>query len=142
MPAKHTNSTSSETVVGSPKAHLKRRRSSGLELGHLDIPNHVHALKQNRQSSVTERSFRPPGDAKDKTKSATSMMKTELSDQTVAPFLMRHIPEQYAPLGVANGSQRMPSEPSNTKFCYRHRPDRLCKRQANEPSMDQLQRVR
>ncbi|GAB7359801.1 hypothetical protein MBLNU230_g6970t1 [Neophaeotheca triangularis] len=68
------------------------------------------------------------------------------AEQTVAPFLAEHIPMQYNP-----GSNQMPrqlqageqedaqSQPSNTKFCYRHRPDLKCRRQANEPSMEQLQ---
>ena len=62
--------------------------------------------------------------------------------QTVAPFLAKHIPDQYAPGGgqdrFAQGKRKDP----NTKYCYRHRPDLKCRRQANEPSMDQLQHVR
>lgn len=61
--------------------------------------------------------------------------------QTVAPFLAKHIPEQYAPLGgllaTADGAQKNP----NTKYCYRHRPDLKCRRTADEPSMENLQRV-
>lgn len=60
---------------------------------------------------------------------------------SIAPFLARHIPEQYAPLGKQSFQQTHPDK-SNTKFCYRHRPDLKCRRQANEPSMDQLQNVR
>ena len=55
--------------------------------------------------------------------------------QTVAPFLARHIPDQYAPMGKAKRTD------PNTKYCYRHHPDLKCQRQANEPSMDQLQHV-
>ncbi|KAK3676929.1 hypothetical protein LTR78_003133 [Recurvomyces mirabilis] len=65
------------------------------------------------------------------------------AEQTVAPFLAEHIPMQYNPHGNLNGSipPQQPDEPqeANTKFCYRHRPDLKCRRQANEPSMDQLQ---
>ena len=61
--------------------------------------------------------------------------------QTVAPFLAKHIPEQHAPAGgldtPGNGRMKDP----NTKYCYRHRPDLKCRRQANEPSMDHLQHV-
>ncbi|KAK5136718.1 hypothetical protein LTR08_002371 [Meristemomyces frigidus] len=67
--------------------------------------------------------------------------------QTVAPFLAEHIPMQYNPVGghgpgQASDQAQDPThegEASNTKFCYRHRPDLKCRRQANEPSMDQLQ---
>lgn len=64
----------------------------------------------------------------------------KLADESVAPFLAKHIPEQYAPLGSRTGK---PADMSiaNSKFCYRHRPDLKCRRQADEPSMDKLQRV-
>ncbi|KAI9710002.1 MAG: hypothetical protein M1820_003080 [Bogoriella megaspora] len=62
----------------------------------------------------------------------------------VAPFLKDHIPEQYKPGGRPTSSSdnlASPQTPSgnNTKYCYRHRPDLKCRRQANEPSMEQLQ---
>ncbi|OQO06102.1 hypothetical protein B0A48_08690 [Cryoendolithus antarcticus] len=71
---------------------------------------------------------------------------SKLAEQTIAPFLTQHIPMQYNPIG---GSQRTSVQPASanvveaettsSKFCYRHRPDLKCRRQANEPSMDQLQ---
>ena len=65
---------------------------------------------------------------------------TKMAGKTVAPFLAKHIPDQYAPLGapqLATASQKDP----NTKYCYRHRPDSLCRRTADEPTMEILQRV-
>lgn len=65
---------------------------------------------------------------------------TRLAGQTVAPFLAKHIPEQYAPLGGIDKPKDSPVNPNlSTKYCYRHRPDLKCRRQADEPSMDQLQ---
>lgn len=61
--------------------------------------------------------------------------------QTVAPFLTKHIPEQYAPGGGFDSLGKAKQKDPNTKYCYRHRPDLKCRRQANEPSMDQLQHV-
>lgn len=61
--------------------------------------------------------------------------------ETVAPFLAKHIPEQYAPVGGLDLSDNVKRKDPNTKYCYRHRPDLKCRRQANEPSMDQLQHV-
>ena len=61
--------------------------------------------------------------------------------QTVAPFLAKHIPEQYAPVGGLDAPANAKMKDPNTKYCYRHRPDLKCRRQANEPSMDQLQHV-
>lgn len=67
---------------------------------------------------------------------------TKLTGQTIAPFLARHIPAQYAPLGGSeNSKDTAVSENPNTRYCYRHRPDLKCRRQVNEPSMDQLQHV-
>lgn len=67
---------------------------------------------------------------------------TWLAEQNVAPFLAKHIPEQYAPLGGSDKPKDLSGNPnSNTKYCYRHRPDLKCRRQADEPSMDQLQHV-
>lgn len=64
-----------------------------------------------------------------------------LADENVAPFLARHNPEQYAPLGSYPFDISEPVR-ANSKYCYRHRPDIKCRRQADEPSMDHLQRVR
>lgn len=68
---------------------------------------------------------------------------TRLAGQTVAPFLAKHIPQQYAPLGVQEGAhaKSQSQKDPNTKYCYRHRPDLKCRRTADEPSMENLQRV-
>ena len=71
------------------------------------------------------------------TLSATS----KLAGQTVTPFLLKHIPDQYAPMGGVDSTGSPKAKDSNTKYCYRHRPDLKCRRQANEPSMEQLQNV-
>ena len=66
---------------------------------------------------------------------------SKLAGQNVAPFLAEHIPNQYAPLGVLERPTSSANKDPNSKYCYRHRPDLKCRRQANEPSMDQLQHV-
>ncbi|KIX96531.1 uncharacterized protein Z520_07797 [Fonsecaea multimorphosa CBS 102226] len=78
-----------------------------------------------------------------KDKSITIASTAKHADQNVAPFLARHIPSQYAPLGKAGKPAAHhfdPMKDPNSKFCYRHRPDTLCRRQADEPSMDKLQK--
>ena len=68
---------------------------------------------------------------------------TKLAGQTVAPFLAKHIPERYAPLGLqANSREVERRKDPNTKYCYRHRPGVECRKSADEPSMEMLQRVR
>lgn len=71
------------------------------------------------------------------------------AEQAIAPFLAKHIPTQYNPVGHLmpqsnsdNHNHDHLQDTSSTKFCYRHRPDLKCRRQANEPSMEQLQNVR
>lgn len=68
--------------------------------------------------------------------------KSKKIEKMITPYLAQHIPHQYNPLGSNTDGPDAPPEPANTKFCYRHRPDLLCRRQADEPSMEQLQNVR
>ncbi|KAG0641848.1 quinon protein alcohol dehydrogenase-like superfamily [Tuber brumale] len=67
---------------------------------------------------------------------------TENVKKGVGPFLSKHIPEQYAPQGprVQQDTQQDESEKGNTRYCYRHRPDIKCRRRADEPTMEQLQK--
>jgi hypothetical protein len=66
---------------------------------------------------------------------------TKFAGHTVAPFLAKHIPVQYAPLGGLVGPEDIAQKSPSTKFCYRHRPDLKCRRTADEPTMENLQRV-
>jgi F-box/WD-40 domain protein MET30 len=81
---------------------------------------------------------------KDKEKSITIASTARLASQAVAPFFAKHIPSQYAPLGDPNEARGNVgnSKDPNSKYCYRHRPDMLCRKQADEPTMDKLQKVR
>ncbi|RDW65563.1 E3 ubiquitin ligase complex SCF subunit sconB [Coleophoma crateriformis] len=63
---------------------------------------------------------------------------SKLAGKTVAPFLAKHIPEQYAAMGPVKPTATSKRNP-NTKYCYRHRPDSLCRRTADEPTMEKLQ---
>ena len=70
---------------------------------------------------------------------------SKATSQTVTPYLIKHIPNQYAPLGppldITALQKTKPKDP-NSKYCYRHRPDRMCRRTADEETMEYLQRVR
>ena len=65
---------------------------------------------------------------------------SKMAGQTVAPFLAKHIPDQYAPLPKSQPATASQKDP-NTKYCYRHRPDAKCRRTADEPTMENLQNV-
>lgn len=65
---------------------------------------------------------------------------SRVAGTAITPFLKKNIPTAYAPTGVKPDEKSSSKDPS-TKFCYRHRPDLKCRRTANEPSMDNLQRV-
>ncbi|TEY33904.1 hypothetical protein BOTCAL_0654g00010 [Botryotinia calthae] len=84
-----------------------------------------------------EDNCRADHDHSDPTITITSTSK--LAGQTVAPFLAKHIPEQYAPFGPPQTTSISRKDP-NTKYCYRHRPDPKCRRTADEPTMENLQR--
>lgn len=69
---------------------------------------------------------------------------SRLAGQQVAPFLAKHIPAAYAPLGRADMSMASVTASRgdpNTKFCYRHHPDAKCRRTADESTMAHLQSV-
>ncbi|PBP16167.1 E3 ubiquitin ligase complex SCF subunit sconB [Diplocarpon rosae] len=101
-----------------------------LSLGAVDMgeearPSHDNCNRQHE------------GDGPDPTITLSSTDK--VAGMTVAPFLARHIPEQYAPMGLGVVSTTTQKNP-NTKYCYRHRPDSKCRRTADEPTMENLQR--
>jgi hypothetical protein len=100
------------------------------------IPEHDHDHVGGKQRQLLESDVR-----QDNAKiSLPSTSKQALS--MITPFLTRHIPSQYNPLGLGDQPQSpVAPENTNTKYCYRHRPDLKCRRQADEPSMEQLQGV-
>ena len=128
---------------GSPR---KRRRLSALQDG--TSPTYstpATSLFNDRDDTSARLSVVHQGILSDEDKNASMSVSPRLVGQTVAPFLARHVPSQYAPLGQPNKpktSTVAKTENPNTKYCYRHRPDLKCRRQADEPSMDQLQHVR
>lgn len=62
----------------------------------------------------------------------------DAAQKKVAPFLARHQPRQYAPFSAEDGTPSIPRS-VNAGYCYRHKPDSKCTRQADEQSMRQLQ---
>lgn len=75
---------------------------------------------------------------------------TKHADMNLSTFLHEHIPTSYNPTGDSSNTHHShkdhhshhhgsDDQRPNTKFCYRHRPDLKCRRQANETSMEQLQ---
>jgi F-box/WD-40 domain protein MET30 len=62
--------------------------------------------------------------------------------KSVTSFLSKHIPQTYNPLADRPTSPMASAPSADTKFCNRHRPDRKCRRQADEVSMEELQKVR
>ncbi|MCJ1475276.1 hypothetical protein MMC13_003938 [Lambiella insularis] len=116
----------------------KRRRLSLVQEGHTTSTALFSGLagSGNRTNHV-DTAVEPEESHEDT--SITISSTSKLAGQRVAPFLAQHIPEQYAPLGDPGHTDGPPIADPNTRYCYRHRPDLKCRRQANEPSMDQLQ---
>ncbi|KAF3482770.1 sulfur metabolite repression control protein [Arthroderma uncinatum] len=60
---------------------------------------------------------------------------------SIAPFLAKHIRDQHASRNrFAPAGSSLPRQKADSKYCYRHRPDLKCRRQADEPTVDQMQR--
>ena len=67
---------------------------------------------------------------------------SKAAEQNVAPFLAKHIPGQYTPgRGLEGPNRDQQAKDTSTQYCYRHRPDNKCRRQADDTSMGQLQQV-
>ncbi|KAF2086356.1 putative E3 ubiquitin ligase complex SCF subunit sconB [Saccharata proteae CBS 121410] len=98
--------------------------------------DHDHEPSRSRHSGPGSESQDPQSESRSDSISISS--NTKQVARTVRPFLAEHIPQQYNPLGNQPQPRRK-MDASNTKYCYRHRPDLKCRRQANEPSMEQLQ---
>ena len=113
----------------------------------IDIAPEINALREQQVEQSDDRIAKVETVAQthrrmeDKETNIGISATSKLAGQTVAPFLARHIPEQYAPLGGPTQLKDPANKKPNTKYCYRHRPDLKCRRQADEPSMDQLQHV-
>ena len=133
------NRDSRETF--NPELPVKRRRIS---LPKAEFSPHYGSLfagvDQKREDSLSVGAEVKDNCQDEKTDISFSAL-SKHADQTVAPFLAKHIPDQYAPAGGTDDNVRGKRKDPNTKYCYRHRPDLKCRRQADEPSMDQLQHV-
>ena len=123
---------------------LRKRRKSSARLWTAETAHHGQGQRQTPSPNSRETNVGREGHSTEdkKDKSITIASTARLAPQTVAPFLAKHIPAQYAPLGRSNSTSMDARKDLNSKFCYRHRPDMLCRRQADEPSMDKLQKVR
>lgn len=126
---------------------LSLRKQNTLETA-TEVPSGEHAARFYGHDHEGSRSRHHLGSstedraAEGKDANISISMTSKLAGKTITPFLAKHIPEQYNPLGGLFQPQK-PTDggPSSTKFCYRHRPDLKCRRQADEPSMEQLQNV-
>lgn len=100
------------------------------------------AGSHNRRSSTgnAEKDFERSGD--EQNDNGSVIPASNLAGKNIAPFITRHIRDLYAPMNRYEPTEKpnvMMS--SNSRYCYRHRPDLKCRRQADELSMDQLQNV-
>lgn len=129
-----------------PESPRKRRRISIVQD---DVAAHTGSsprasLFNEQEDAPAPSSVVQQGTLSDDGKNALMSVTPRLVGKTVAPFLAKHAPSQYAPLGEPNKPQNPTTDKTanlSTKYCYRHRPDLKCRRQADEPSMDQLQHV-
>lgn len=133
--------SSKETASSQPFLRKKIR----LEDLHVDLPNtsqskSIFGPDEGSENPAPIRDRREPSQSQALGNRAGRVTTTpaRLANENVAPFLAKHIPEQYS-LGSRSG-QPAETSSANSKYCYRHRPDLKCRRQADEPTMDKLQR--
>ncbi|KAK7726683.1 hypothetical protein SLS57_003244 [Botryosphaeria dothidea] len=113
----------------SEASHDQQHEGLNWEHEHHDRPRSRHHLGSDEADK----------EAEDKDDSISISSTSKQAAKNIQPFLAQHIPNQYNPLGNPPQPVAMNNK-SNTKYCYRHRPDVKCRRQANEPSMEQLQK--
>jgi hypothetical protein len=138
MASSHTDSIALRQSIEVPDQTPKKdifKRSHAMTL---DMPSDEMMATAQLGSDAGQPPSKDNCDGRDDSDPSISIP-SKAGGQTVAPFLTRHIPNQYAPLGGHQLSMT-PKDP-NTKYCYRHRPDSKCRRSADEPTMDILQRV-
>ena len=148
MASTHTDSMALRQSIEVPTESPRDQRSSKYAL-RIDTPEQqrmelARAEKAEAGEPPSQDNCDLPHDPHDPRIALSSTSK--LAGRTVAPFLAKHIPQQYAPLGLQpkpmatllHGPNK--KDPS-TKYCYRHRPDSKCRRTADEPTMENLQRV-
>lgn len=149
MTPRASSSAASSLALRSPSLQPRRQDSRGImpdmsatftELEYHD--NESTALPRPASSNMELIASESPDSSSTEAAHQTHISENDADNiQAMTPFLKTHIPHQYNPLGNARHEADRPGDTSNTKFCYRHRPDLKCRRQANEPSMEQLQRV-
>jgi F-box/WD-40 domain protein MET30 len=100
------------------------------------IDPHTALMHGHDHEGLSERTRHSHGDSVE-----DDERKSKKMGELITPYLARHIPPQYNPLGGDRDGRDVPQSPANTKFCYRHRPDMLCRREADGPTMDELQAV-
>ncbi|KAF2743353.1 F-box/WD repeat-containing protein pof1 [Sporormia fimetaria CBS 119925] len=116
------------TTVALPLAESSSTSASPSAL----LPGHGHETPLVR-SRNDEANTAAVSDETLVNKSATKSL-----NKMITPYLTQYIPKQYNPIGA--GAEDAPLPSTNTAYCYRHRPDMLCRKQADEPTMEQLQK--
>ena len=142
--ARATMAPNSHSVRPSYRALSLRPHSEDMALAN-PIIQHPPDFGQGHLPRILSGQERSDGHATSTDQNIAISSTSKQAGQMVAPFLAAHIPAQYNPFSHPPESPQSPTivaKSTNTKYCYRHRPDLKCRRQVNEPSMEQLQNVR
>ncbi|KAG6008611.1 hypothetical protein E4U21_004251 [Claviceps maximensis] len=138
-----TAATPNHDQNDSPPSLTQDSSPSGPAILQLSKPSSTERSAAQQQPSRDNCNRRRPQE-EDNTR--LKKMASELMVKTVSPFLKEHIPGLYAPIGKGNTKADSTSpatwaraKDSNTKFCYRHRPDSKCRRAADESKMGFIQ---
>jgi F-box/WD-40 domain protein MET30 len=149
--ATHTTHTidvaTNRDIAPAPAPASKRRRPSWklqstpamtpADAAASPIDHHAALMHGHDHESLSERTRHTHGE----TTEDLDEKKSQKIGKMITPYLAQHIPNQYNPQGADRDGQDARGSTADTKYCYRHRPDLLCRRQADEPSMKELQDV-
>lgn len=127
-----------EALLQSPRKRRKLSDSPSAALSGPELQAPAGSLT-TQKPSMSESTDDQSADA-----SLTTTSQMDLAERNIAPFLAKHIRDQKAPINEYEPAAQLPAPPLNynSRYCYRHRPDLKCRRQADEVTMDQMQQVR
>jgi hypothetical protein len=116
--------------------HINTVASSSLSSNR---PSSQHSNTQSSPSSLTRSTKRRFSSHVVRSNELLNFAQDKAASENVAPFLNKHSPHTYNPKTEVGDSKTVMS--SKPIYCNRHRPEFKCWRQANEPTMEELQSV-
>jgi len=124
-----------QTAAKRRRTSVRSRRPSSTMLATPSPSEETFEASRSRYSAVGEENNQ---EVEAKGAGIGIQSSSKAAGQNIADYLAKYVPQTYNPSGGLASKNPMTTN-ANTKYCNRHRPDIKCRRQADEPSMEQLQ---